>query len=619
MTIEHAPVPKPPVGLVLVLVAAGFLYALMLLSLVDLYNGGGDAMGRGIAVGFGFLFGGVLWLLLGMALLIAIINGAMPVWAEVAGTILWPLSGIAAFVALNFADRDRGGSEYLLVPALLPPLLATYALWARLPALQRHLPGPATSVIILGAIALVSLAPMPRYAGEQIERARERAAEREEAREEAANEAERQRKNLVRFNKLTTDSPLWDYAAFFGKDNELDGRAIAAAKILTHRQADAEEALRRGMGFPLIEYGRLDLEATPSFCAAAGNFLRQEAVAHPAPTADTEFELAVLPYLEADDMGAIEWLTRYCDIDDTVAQIRDTLKSYKPSSRDANLALLAWRRGTGFYKRGDNVRALADYNEAVRLGPGNEQFHAMRGDVFYDTRDYGRAIADYDDAIRLNPGYSTAYNRRGLAYHESGDEAHALQDYDKALELNSDFAAAHFNRGIVILADGDEARAIEDFDAAIRLFPRYAAAMTGRARADYYRGKYGEAAADLSSALALTPDEPYTVLWLYLARDRAGQATRDSLVQDAAKLDRAAWPWPVVAAYLGEAEPTAVLAASHDNRDQACEANFYFGAKSAAEGDPAAARPLLQQALALCPPNFIETPAVKSELAKLPP
>ena len=28
--------------------------------------------------------------------------------------------------------------------------------------------------------------------------------------------------------------------------------------------------------------------------------------------------------------------------------------------------------------------------------------------------------------------------------------------------------------------------------------------------------------------------------------------------------------------------------------------------------------PLLQQAVALCPPNFIETPAAKSELTKLP-
>jgi len=40
------------------------------------------------------------------------------------------------------------------------------------------------------------------------------------------------------------------------------------------------------------------------------------------------------------------------------------------------------------------------------------------------------------------------------------------------------------------------------------------------------------------AALALTPEEPYTVLWLYLARDRAGQATHDSLAQDSAKLDR---------------------------------------------------------------------------------
>jgi lipoprotein NlpI len=616
MTAEDDPRRSPPIGAIIVLLLAGLFYAGMMGCLVDLHRGGNDAMGRGLAAGFGFLFGVALWLMLGILLLIGAIKGRMPDWSATVAALLWPLSGVSAMIAFDFIERD---GSFMIVPGLLPPAIAAYAMWSRLTGLHRVLQPLPVSIVAGVAVVLIAATPLPRYFVEQHAKhliAVKRAAE---AKQQAAAEAEKERLNLERFQKLTADSPLWDYAAFFGKDNSLADRAVAAARALPHRQADAEEALRRGLGFPLVEYGRLDLEATPAFCATAGDFLRQEAVAHPAPTADTEYELALLPYLEADDMGAIEWLTRHCDIDDAVAQIRDTLKSYKPSSRDAALALLAWRRGNGFYNRGDKDRALADYNEAVRLGPNSEQFHAMRGDVFYDAGDYARAIADYDDAIRLNPGYSAAYNQRGRAYHESGDEARALQDYDKTLELDPNSASAHFNRGIAILANGEEARAIADFDAAIRLFPHYAAAMTGRARAHYARGEYGEAAADLTSSLALTPEEPYTVLWLYLARDRAGQAARDALAQDAAKLDRAAWPWPVVAAYLGEAEPAAVLAASHGNRDQACEADFYFGAKSAAEGDSATARPLLQQALALCPANFIETPAGKSELTKLPP
>jgi lipoprotein NlpI len=624
MSIEQVPRHKPPVGIILLLVIAAFFYAMMLLCFGDLHSPGNDAAGRGMAAGFGFLFGCVLWLILGIVLLIAGINGTMPTWAEIAVAILWPLSGVAALIALEFIERSGSAAGYLVVPALIPPAMAFYALWARLPSWQRKLPPLETSLVALGAIALLSLAPMPRYAAEQIERAREIAAERAQAKQEATELAERQRQNLERFHKLTPDSPLWEWTPFFGKDSELDAQAIAGAKALTHRQADAEEALRRGLGFPLVEYVRLDLSATPAFCIAANDFLRREAEAHRAPNPDTEYSAIVLPIVEANDMGAIEWLTKNCDIDDAIAQIRETVGSYKDGrSRDATLALIAWRRGNGFSQRSDTTRALQEYKEAVRLGPDSEQFHKNRGDMYFDLERYDDAIADYDAAIRLNPGYSEAYYSRGNAYDGKGEDDKALASFGDALRIAPEFAAAHNNRALVYARQGKLDLAIEDYDAALQRAPKFRLALSNRGRARFELGDYAGAAADFAAALPAKPDEPYTVLLLYLARQHAGQDARGPLPGDAAKLGRDAWPYPIVAALLGEKDVQKVIAeaaspANPERKGQECEADFYLGDKAVAERDTATGRPLLERALAGCPSSFLEVPLARYELQRLP-
>ena len=76
----------------------------------------------------------------------------------------------------------------------------------------------------------------------------ERATQREsENKAQAAAEGRMRRENLARFEKLSADSPLWDWAEFIGQGSELDKQAVAGAQKLSHRQADAEVALDRGV------------------------------------------------------------------------------------------------------------------------------------------------------------------------------------------------------------------------------------------------------------------------------------------------------------------------------------------------------------------------------------
>jgi len=78
----------------------------------------------------------------------------------------------------------------------------------------------------------------------------------------------------------------------------------------------------------------------------------------------------------------------------------------------------------------------------------------------------------------------------------------------------------------------------EYFDAALRLASKFRVALFNRGRTKFYSGDYSGAAVDLSAASALKPAEPYTLLWLYLARARSGQAAQDPLRAEAAALRR---------------------------------------------------------------------------------
>jgi len=106
-----------------------------------------------------------------------------------------------------------------------------------------------------------------------------------------------------------------------------------------------------------------------------------------------------------------------------------------------------------------------------------------RGDAYLNKRELDRAIADYDQAIRLDPKFVFPFNGRGLAYQGKGLFDRAVADFDQAIALDPDNAIPFNLRGNVYRAKGRYDRAIADFDRATRLNPAYAAAYFNRALA----------------------------------------------------------------------------------------------------------------------------------------
>jgi hypothetical protein len=154
MSTDSSPLRSLPIGAVLLLAIACFLYLAMMYSIVVPGGiGPEDSLGQAILCLF---FTVLLWGVLAILLLVGGVMGEMPGRAAIAAAVLTPLSGIAAFTAIDLYSRH--GEWAIVVPALLPPLIALYAMWARLPALRATLPANITGAVIWGAVLVLTIA-----------------------------------------------------------------------------------------------------------------------------------------------------------------------------------------------------------------------------------------------------------------------------------------------------------------------------------------------------------------------------------------------------------------------------------------------------------------------------
>ena len=164
-------------------------------------------------------------------------------------------------------------------------------------------------------------------------------------------------------------------------------------------------------------------------------------------------------------------------------------------------------RGLEYFDKQDFDRAIAEYNEAVRLDSKHILAFYSRGQAYMKKKDYDRAISDYTEAIRLDPTFYWAFFGRGYVYDEKNDYDRAISDYTEAIRLNRD-PKTFFNRADSYKKKGDYGRAISDFTEAIRLNPKYAAAFHNRGVLYRENKDYDRAIADYNEAIRLNPKDP---------------------------------------------------------------------------------------------------------------
>jgi len=278
-------------------------------------------------------------------------------------------------------------------------------------------------------------------------------------------------------------------------------------------------------------------------------------------------------------------------------------------------------RGDTCYRKGDYDCAIREYSQAIDLMPRFAVAFNNRGLAYEAKGNHDRAIQDFSEAIRLQPAYVLAYHNRARAYLQQGDYDRALQDYDAVIRLRPHSAEAFHYRGIVYAIKGEHERALQDYDRAIRLNPNLWSAYHSRGLARFNLGQFNDARDDFSTAMH-NSNFSYTAIWLYLATARAGQRNTAELTKNAAELDPAKWPGPVIQFYLGTISADQLFQAANNadskkQNEQYCEAYFYLGESALLRGKKADAGRQIEQAAATCPTNFIESAAAKAELARM--
>ena len=164
----------------------------------------------------------------------------------------------------------------------------------------------------------------------------------------------------------------------------------------------------------------------------------------------------------------------------------------------AAAAAAAVHNGNELFRLGRFEDAVAAFDTALRIDPGNRDALYNRGNALFNLRCFADALAGYDEVLRLHSGDAKAHNNRGNALRELGRLQEALDSYDRALQSVPDDADHH---GAVLQTSGRLEEAFNGDDRA-----RTIATLCNRAVVLTDLRRPADALETYARVLALKPD-----------------------------------------------------------------------------------------------------------------
>jgi tetratricopeptide (TPR) repeat protein len=235
---------------------------------------------------------------------------------------------------------------------------------------------------------------------------------------------------------------------------------------------------------------------------------------------------------------------------------------------------------------------------AAGADDANRAVVAARNGQYEEAIDLFTRAINSDELGTANRARAFAY--RGIAKATTGDYEAAQLDLNSAIALDTDFNGdAYGYRGYLRLVLGENKDAVADLEK--------------------------------SAELMLWP---YNVLWLHLARLKAGlpDSGPRSLANNAITLDinrnqdgtpgLSRWPGALVKFMQGTVTREAVDAAAQEGdpkrlAERVCDVDFYVAELDLARNDAAAAKPKLERAAEMCPFASFERMGATAELTRL--
>ncbi|MBU2534624.1 MAG: tetratricopeptide repeat protein [Chloroflexota bacterium] len=94
-------------------------------------------------------------------------------------------------------------------------------------------------------------------------------------------------------------------------------------------------------------------------------------------------------------------------------------------------------------KQTETRKAIKNYEKtiqekAARPNLMDADAYNTQGNRHLEQRQLKRAIADFNEAVRLDPKYTVAYGNRAIAYKLQGNKTKAISDFERFIALASD-------------------------------------------------------------------------------------------------------------------------------------------------------------------------------------
>lgn len=156
----------------------------------------------------------------------------------------------------------------------------------------------------------------------------------------------------------------------------------------------------------------------------------------------------------------------------------------------------------------DNKGAIADFEHAIRMAPGDSSSWNSLGLVLADRGATREAETTLKKAIELDPNDPVGYTNLAIHYLDQSRVKEAKALIDKALSVDPGFSVALVARGRYHLQTGDIDRGIEDLLAGSTANPGYSQAQILLAAGHYMKGEPDPAEQAIDNADRLDGNDP---------------------------------------------------------------------------------------------------------------
>ncbi len=311
----------------------------------------------------------------------------------------------------------------------------------------------------------------------------------------------------------------------------------------------------------------------------------------------------------------------------------------QPALKGDDRANALYQRALAHLAIPDNAKAIADYQEAIRVVPTHLGAHVGLADTLAASGKIDAARAAYDGAIKAFPNMPLVYNNRGMFLQANGKLDDALIDFTKVLEIDPQFVVALTNRGFVLMNQGRFEEAENDFSESLKINAAQPMVISLRAGSKLSRGdldaaikdyndvlkwdsknaighaelgfalffanKKVEALAEFNTAYELNPQLRFMLPWRYLTMLHLGQkalADEKLATELAVPANKREWG-DALLIYLADKQTEQDLRKAINNTDaraadpQNCETEFFVGQRKLLAGQADAAKLHFQKAL----------------------